>query len=57
MKYSFVDFKVFFSLCFGFKSYDMISNIRKSFIDMLEESTWMDDVSKGRAKEKVEFCF
>ncbi|UJR32874.1 hypothetical protein I4U23_020335 [Adineta vaga] len=35
------------------QSYDMISNIRKSFIDMLEESTWMDDVSKGRAKEKA----
>jgi len=31
----------------------MIRNIRSSFIDLLEESTWMDDVSKRRAIEKV----
>jgi hypothetical protein len=31
----------------------MISNIRKSFIDMVEQSTWMDNVSKYKAIEKV----
>jgi predicted metalloendopeptidase len=31
----------------------MIGNIRKAFIDLIEESTWMDDVSKRRAIEKV----
>jgi hypothetical protein len=31
----------------------MIGNIRRAFIDLLEESTWMDDVSKRRAIEKV----
>ncbi len=31
----------------------MIRNIRSAFIDMLEESTWMDTVSKRRAIEKV----
>lgn len=31
----------------------MIGNIRSSFIDLLGNSTWMDDVSKHRAIEKV----
>jgi hypothetical protein len=31
----------------------MISNIRKSFINMVEQSTWMDNVSQSRAIEKV----
>lgn len=31
----------------------MISNIRKSFIDMAEKSTWMDKVSREKAIEKV----
>jgi predicted metalloendopeptidase len=31
----------------------MISNIRTAFIEMLNKSTWMDDVSKHRAIEKV----
>jgi predicted metalloendopeptidase len=31
----------------------MISNIRSAFIDLIEESTWMDDASKRRAIEKV----
>ncbi|CAF4384850.1 unnamed protein product, partial [Adineta steineri] len=35
------------------QSLEMIRNIRNAFIDMLEDSTWMDDVSKDKAKEKV----
>ncbi|CAF0915198.1 unnamed protein product [Adineta ricciae] len=35
------------------QSFEMISNIRKAFVEMLEESTWMDDVSKSRAIEKA----
>lgn len=31
----------------------MIKNIRSAFIDLLKESTWMDNVSKKRAIEKV----
>ena len=31
----------------------MIGNIRRAFIEMLQESTWMDDVSRSRAIEKV----
>jgi len=31
----------------------MIGNIRSAFIDLLEESTWMDKVSKRRAINKV----
>jgi predicted metalloendopeptidase len=31
----------------------MINNIRDAFIEMIETSTWMDDTSKTRAKEKV----
>jgi predicted metalloendopeptidase len=31
----------------------MIRNIRSAFIDLLEESTWMDDASKSRAIDKV----
>ncbi|CAF3835985.1 unnamed protein product, partial [Adineta steineri] len=32
---------------------EMIANIRKAFIDMLDNSTWMDSMSKTRAIEKV----
>ncbi|CAF1088486.1 unnamed protein product [Rotaria sordida] len=35
------------------QSLEMIHNIRSAFIEMLEESTWMDDVSKSKAKEKA----
>ena len=31
----------------------MIDTIRDAFIDLVEQSTWMDEVSKGRAIEKV----
>jgi hypothetical protein len=31
----------------------MIENIRKSFINMLDQSSWMDEASKVKAKEKV----
>ncbi len=31
----------------------MIGNIRNSFINMLDQSSWMDDPSKGLAKDKV----
>jgi len=31
----------------------MIENIRSSFIDMLSDSTWMDQTSKVKAIEKV----
>ncbi|CAF0728323.1 unnamed protein product [Adineta steineri] len=35
------------------QSYEMIANIRKAFIDMLEDSTWMDSMSKTKAIEKA----
>jgi predicted metalloendopeptidase len=31
----------------------MISNIRNAFIDIIDQSTWMDSDSKSRAIEKV----
>lgn len=31
----------------------MIRNIRSAFIDLLDESTWMDDTSKRLAIDKV----
>lgn len=31
----------------------MIDNIQNTFIDMLEESSWMDKISRARAVEKV----
>lgn len=31
----------------------MISNIRKAFIGMLDQSSWMDGDSKDKAKGKV----
>jgi hypothetical protein len=31
----------------------MIGNIRKSFINMVDQSTWMDEMSKNKAIEKV----
>ena len=31
----------------------MINNIRGAFIDMLDNSTWMDADSKAKAAEKV----
>lgn len=31
----------------------MINNIREAFIEMLNSSTWMDDESKNKAREKV----
>ena len=33
----------------------MIHNIREAFTEILEDSDWMDDATKGVAKEKV--CF
>ncbi|CAF0827881.1 unnamed protein product [Adineta steineri] len=35
------------------QSYEMIANIRKAFIDMLDDSTWMDSMSKTKAIEKA----
>ncbi|CAF4106434.1 unnamed protein product [Adineta steineri] len=35
------------------QTFEMIANIRKAFIDMLENSTWMDSISKTRAIEKA----
>ncbi|CAF3073352.1 unnamed protein product [Rotaria sp. Silwood2] len=35
------------------QSLEMIHNIQSAFIELLEESTWMDDVSKSKAKEKA----
>ncbi len=35
------------------QSFEMIGNIRKSFIEMLDQSTWMDEISKNKAIEKV----
>ena len=31
----------------------MITNIRNAFIEMLQNSTWMDNVSREKAIEKV----
>ncbi|CAF2933114.1 unnamed protein product [Rotaria sp. Silwood2] len=36
------------------QSLEMIRNIRKAWIDMLNQSTWMDDMSKSKAIEKAE---
>ena len=33
----------------------MIHNIREAFTEILEDSDWMDDATKGVAKEKVGF--
>jgi len=35
----------------------MIENIRNSFIDMLQKSTWMDSDSKTEAAAKVKHVF
>lgn len=35
------------------QSFEMITNIRNSFISMVNESTWMDEVSKAKAIEKA----
>ncbi|CAF1238930.1 unnamed protein product [Adineta steineri] len=35
------------------QTFEMIANIRKAFIDMLEDSTWMDTMSKTKAIEKA----
>ncbi|UJR31747.1 hypothetical protein I4U23_019225 [Adineta vaga] len=35
------------------QSLEMIRNIRSAFIDMLNESTWMDDISKRKAIDKA----
>jgi len=43
----------YFIFIFYSQSFEMISNIRKSFIDMVNKSKWMDNVSKSRAIEKV----
>ncbi len=32
----------------------MINNIRNTFIDILDQSIWMDSISKSRAIEKVD---
>jgi len=31
----------------------MIGNVRTSFVNMLDQSSWMDDTSKNLAKDKV----
>ncbi|CAF3791141.1 unnamed protein product [Adineta steineri] len=35
------------------ESLEMINNIRDAFIEMVKDSTWMDETSKGRAIEKA----
>ncbi|CAF0837890.1 unnamed protein product [Adineta steineri] len=35
------------------ESLEMIGNIRDAFIEMIKDSTWMDETSKGRAIEKA----
>ncbi|CAF4111817.1 unnamed protein product [Rotaria sp. Silwood2] len=35
------------------QSLEMINNIRSTFIEMLKNSTWMDDTSKNRSVEKA----
>ncbi len=32
---------------------ELVNNIRNTFIDMVNQSTWMDSVSKKRTIEKV----
>ncbi len=32
---------------------DLVNNIRNTFIDMVNQSTWMDSVSKKQTIEKV----
>ncbi|CAF0813568.1 unnamed protein product [Rotaria sordida] len=36
------------------QSYEMIGNIQKAFIDMLEQTIWMDVTSKNKAIEKAQ---
>lgn len=35
------------------QSLEMIDTIRDAFIDLVEQSTWMDTLSKDKAIEKV----
>jgi membrane metallo-endopeptidase-like protein 1 len=35
------------------QTFEMIGNIRNSFVNMLDQSSWMDDASKGPAKDKA----
>ncbi|CAF1139433.1 unnamed protein product [Rotaria sordida] len=35
------------------QSLEMINNIRNTFLEMLQTSTWMDDISKNRSIEKA----
>ncbi|CAF1105914.1 unnamed protein product, partial [Rotaria sordida] len=35
------------------QSMDMIENIRNTFIDMIQQSSWMDSISKSKAIEKA----
>ena len=42
-----------FQYSISFQSLEMIANIRSALIDLLDESTWMDDISKRKAIEKV----
>ncbi|CAF1457934.1 unnamed protein product, partial [Adineta steineri] len=35
------------------QTFEMVANIRKAFIDMLQGSTWMDSMSKNKAIEKA----
>ncbi|CAF1185487.1 unnamed protein product [Rotaria sordida] len=36
------------------QSFEIVRNIRKAFINTLNESTWMDNISKSKAIEKAE---
>lgn len=47
-----------FTLCIGAicsQVSDLISKIQKAYVETLEELSWMDDPSKEKAREKVEF--
>ena len=46
-------FLFIFLYIFYTQSFKMIGSIRKTFIDMLGQSTWMDETSKSKAIEKV----
>ncbi|CAF4398586.1 unnamed protein product, partial [Adineta steineri] len=35
------------------QTFEMVANIRKAFTDMLDDSTWMDSMSKTKAIEKA----
>ena len=44
----------FMTTCFiALQSIELVENIRNTFIDMVNQSTWMDNISKKNTIEKV----